>query len=513
MSALGKFLPGMLRARRKRGYPGNAPAGPAERSAHVHTGLEEWSITTTDYTGDPYDVHAIATFTHTDTGTYQVPLYYAGSNTFKYRFTGPRVGVYQIATSSVHPGLDGHTSSIEVTANPDPDAVGFLVGGNDSYRVRVGDGTVFKRVRPNTYQRHGDATNPGGWEQIAEIPNTNPTVRGDYIEAVLQEAQDAGFSSVYIVGGHNWVQYPRAYNQSSTNTVPDPVAYDIVEDLLQRAQTRKMFVELALWNDSQAGTSSGTLVGGINGTTDQRVNRMLMGRLGAYPNFTVGYGYDLLEWLTPAQGHAWHDFVTGLNTLPRLYALREDTGFTLGSDKLEIFSNDNRPTSGFYADARAQFNLGHNRPISYNRRFLHTRDAVWDMTTTRRAIWQFGMAGGASGVYGILWGPSANYPNPEQLKHVSDFLDPRWDQIPVVNATPTDGMVLQNADATLQVVYKENVSSIQITIPAGQTNVPVVAVNATAATYAEISQGTYNAGTHTVTLGSTSDWALAVGNF
>jgi hypothetical protein len=109
-----------------------------------------------------------------------------------------------------------------------------------------------------------------------------------------------------------------------------------------------------------------------------------------------------------------------------------------------------------------------------------------------------------------------DYTYPERFKTLTDFMDLRFHQllniVTTVGGVAVDGLALANASGSLQLLYKEDASSIDVTIPAGLSGVPVVAQNCVAA-HSEQSLGTYDAGTHTISLGSTSDWAVAVGQF
>jgi len=485
-------------------------------SGLAHNPFLEYTFVTTDYTGDPYDVVASATFTHTDLETYVVPLYFAGSNTWKLRFTGPRVGLYTFVTSSSHTGLNGLVGTATVDANPDTTAKGYLTASGTKYAYLTGIAGTPRTFLHNVYLRHSDAVTPAGIEQIGSLPSDS-VARGIQIEANLTEAQAHGMDSIFVTGGHNWVQYPRAFNQTSTNVYPDETSFTIMEDLLQRAYNRGMFVHIWMWNDSSAGTSSANLAGGINGSTDVRLQRYLLGRLGAYPNWELNYGYDLDEWVTEAQVRTWRDNMESLSNLPRLYMARETeigqvSDFNLSTDKLSVYAQDETTlSSGPYLNALDRFAASTGKPVAYLRRFLHTRDQ-WTMEYTRRAIWRFAMAGGASGIYGVIWTTPVNYPNPVQLKHIGDFWEERFKYPLTVQTIVVDGLVLRDGDVR-QVVYKENTNSIQISIPIGQTNVPVVSLNTVGATYIETNRGLYNAGTHTISLGDTSDWVLSIGDF
>ena len=74
------------------------------------------------------------------------------------------------------------------------------------------------------------------------------------------------------------------------------------------------------------------------------------------------------------------------------------------------------------------------------------------------------------------------------------------------------GYCLVSADKKHFVFFVEDADSITINLNGMPGTQPVVLVDARAR-YDEIDKGRLTAGVHTIRLGSTSDWALAVGEF
>ena len=497
-----------------------------ERSGVVHAPFVEWRLGVGEVVAvSPWDALAFATFTRRGGDeAFRVPWFYAEDGVFVLRFTGPRVGVYDVVSTSVDvPGLDGLSGVVTVEANPDPGAKGYLTSAGGAFAYLSGDGTAERRVLYNVYQRHDDSRRPAGWETVAHVPvdASRPfDGLGTRVEEMLDEVEAHGMQALFMMVAHNSTSFPSLYNTRyrEGRETPDGTTFAILEEVLWRAHARGLFVHFWLWADAQVRASSADLPGGVNGWLDQRLNRYFVARLGAFPNWSMSLGYDLEEWVDEREVRAWGANMHSFSTLPRLYMAREHGThrrygtLDLGGDKLDVYSNDYRPSSGFYAHARARFDeVGDEMPVIYERRFLHTRDGVWSMDTTRRAIWQFTLAGGAAGVYGTLWGPGPDYPDPEQLVTIARFWEHRF-QFPLrPHASPADGLVMLDGEAR-QVVYKEDTRSITVVIPPGMTDVPVIAVD-TREAYAELDLGRLHAGTHTITLPNRSDWALAVGGF
>jgi len=94
----------------------------------------EWSVKNVSHSGNPFDVPATATFTHTGTGQkHTTEMFYDGDDTWRFRFTGTRTGKWTFETSSNMPELDGHAGAVTVTANPNRNVKGFLTHVGNKY--------------------------------------------------------------------------------------------------------------------------------------------------------------------------------------------------------------------------------------------------------------------------------------------------------------------------------------------------------------------------------------------
>ena len=492
----------------------------------VHAPFVQWRVEVADVDGlSPWDVRAFATFTHRGGGqAFRVPWFYTGDGAFELRFTGPLVGVYDIETSSPDiAALDGLSGEVTIDVNPNPDTKGFLTTDGSAFAYFAGDGSETRRTLYNVHQRHTHSRNPTGWETVAHVPvDTDRPFDGlaMRIEEMLDEVDAHGMQALFLMIAHNSTSFPSAYDTRyrEGQETPDETTFTILEEVLERAHARGLFVHFWLWADAEVGASSADLPGGINGWLDQRLNRYFIARLGAFPNWSMSLGYDLEEWVSEQEVREWGATMHSLSSLPRLYTAREHGThwrygtLDLGDDKLDVYSNDFRPDSGFFGNARDRFEeVDDQMPVMYERRFLHTRDDVWDMTTTRRAIWQFTLAGGAGAIYGTLWGPGPEYPNPEQLTAIARFWEHRFLHPMRPHPDPIDGLVMHDGERR-HVAYKEDTSDITIDIQPDMANVPIVAVD-TRRAYDEIAIGTRDSGTHVISLPTHSDWVLAIGDF
>ncbi|MBS3800476.1 MAG: DUF5060 domain-containing protein, partial [Thioalkalivibrio sp.] len=111
----------------------------------------EWTLKNASYEGNPFDLVAKVEFTHEASNEHRVTeMFYAGEDTWKFRFTGTRTGEWRFTTQA--DGKDGTTEDPELHAkrgavvvkpNPDPDARGFVTHlGNTWARHQGNDGEV-----------------------------------------------------------------------------------------------------------------------------------------------------------------------------------------------------------------------------------------------------------------------------------------------------------------------------------------------------------------------------------
>ena len=79
----------------------------------------DWIFRNPDYSGNPFDIIAKATFSHLPTGQkLRTELFYAGDNNWKLRFTGTQTGRWSFITESNDPELNDLKGQIDVQPNP-----------------------------------------------------------------------------------------------------------------------------------------------------------------------------------------------------------------------------------------------------------------------------------------------------------------------------------------------------------------------------------------------------------
>jgi hypothetical protein len=484
---------------------------PAQQGA-LWSPYVEWELTANDYPGNPFDVDAWAVFTHdASSETLRIPMFYAGDGRFRFRFSGVRTGLWRFVTESELAALSGHQGEVMIEPNPDPNARGFLTTAGTKFALQSGEDAL-EATLYNIYFNHDYA------ERLHHYPAGEAAFR-DAFNQILDETEAHGMNALLILIGHNWLSYGHMAHTDHSSSEPDLQTFEKLERAISMAQARGLHLHFWAWGDEERQITPIGLAGGINGEVDRRIQRYIAARLGALPGWTMSYGFDLEEWVTPDEVRAWGQYIHAHTPYPRLLTAREwgtwqDQDFLMGEDKLDIYSNDFRPTGAddpyeFYAVARDVMAMG--LPTIFERRFLHTRDGVWDLETTRRALWQFAMAGGSSSIWGVLWDGGEPYPESTQLYNHAAFWRDRFTLALYPNDALSSALALAYEDLSRLVLYQQDTDTITVDLSAMPSAQPAVALDTRSGEYVELDLGVLEPMEQTLTLPYPSDWAIAIG--
>jgi Concanavalin A-like lectin/glucanases superfamily/Domain of unknown function (DUF5060)/Dockerin type I domain len=467
---------------------------------------QEWAVDNPSWIDNEYDVLATVTFTHTSSGsTHVTEMFYDGSNTWKFRFTGTKIGEWTFETTSSDPELNGLTGSVTIAPNPNPDARGFLTNQGNKYAIQVGNNGELKAFRLNVYMN--------GEEFNEFIHNLTSTTK---INTYIADARQYGFDTIFVHVCNNWFDFGSLGWDEHSSENPDPQTFAALENLIMIARSQGVHVQLWAWGDNKYDrlwTPIG--VGGINGIPDRRIQRYIAARLGPVPGWTMGYGFDLLEWTTEEQVGSWAQYIHQHFGWQHMLWGRDRYHDELDAKSYPGSSDNGQPFS--YDDAVSKLNSDLSRPHLYEERFFYMRDDAWTMENTRRAIWHYTLANGMGAWWGFYYQytgspmPPPPYPNPEQLVTANQFWVDRF-LLDMERANSlTDGYCLKTTTNDNYVFYKEDTDSVQMNLSDMGTALPAIAVD-TKLDYAEINIGTLNPTSQTWTAPYVSDWAIAVGS-
>jgi len=476
---------------------------------------KEWTVDNPSWSGNEYDVTATVTFTHTSSGsTHITEMFYDGPNTWKFRFTGTKTGKWTFATASSDPELNGLTGNVTVSPNPDPNARGFLTNRGNKYAIQVGNNGELKAYRLNVYM------NGTGFPEF--IHNLTETTT---INAYIADARQYGFDTIFVHVCNSWFDFGSLGRDDHSSKNPDPHTFAALEDVIATARSQGMRVMIWAWGDHDHGKSPR---GGVNRIPDRRIQRYIAARLGPLPGWTMGYGFDLHEWVTEAELGEWAEYLHNHFGWRHMVWARDRFHPELDVKSYPHIGNEGEPFS--YGDAVDNLNSDPSRPHFYGERFWldrpplkygpyrHFKDPVWTMENTRRALWHYTMAGGVGSWWGFYkrgkhGSPTPPpYPNLEQLVTANRFWVGRFLLNMERANSLTDGYCLKTTTNDNYVFYKEDTNSVQMNLSGMGTALPAIAVD-TKLDYAEINLGTLNPTSQTWTAPYVSDWAVAVGDF
>lgn len=473
----------------------SAAAQPLHRTGTQWAPYLQWAFHNPAFDGNPFDLIATATFVHQASGEERTTqMFYDGDNTWKLRFTGTRTGLWTFTTASDDPDLDGKRGKVTILPNPDSNITGFLTTKGTKFALQVGQQGELRACRFNVFM---DRPN---FDALTLENFRDP----DFVDRYLQSARRHGFDIIFVHVNNNWFKLGARSHRDHESQNPDPETFRILESVITRGHRQGGRVQIWAWGDeARKWTPIG--VGGINGVPDKRLQRYIAARLGPLPGWTMGYGFDLQEWVNEDQLAQWADYMhRHLGWQHLLW------GRGRSNPKLDVISYSG-PGLDTYDECLETMATDPDRPHFFEERFTYTRWDKYDMDTTRRHLWWYTMAGGIASWWG-RFPDSPAYPNPEQLRTVAEFWRGRF----LLDVEPandlSDGYCLKSANNARYIFYKEDADAIRMDLTDMKAPQAAVAVD-TKKEYAEINLHTLAPGRHTWTAPYPSDWALALGAF
>ncbi len=472
-----------------------------DKSGKMWTPIE-WSLENPTFKGNPYDLIATATFVHTKSGKkHTTGMFYAGKGkTWKFRFTGTRTGKWTFTTASGDPDLAGKSGWVIVKPNSDPKIKGFLTTRGGKFARQVGDSGKLEAVRFNVYMNGGMGFRVHKKDGLKNL------------DAYLRDTKQYGFDTIFVIVANSWFKSGTLSYRQHKSKNPDPATFERLEKLIMTLHSQGFHLHIWAWGDEQRKwTPIG--VGGINGIPDKRLQRYIAARLGPLPGWSMGYGFDLQEWVSEKQVGEWAAYMHRHLGWRHLLCARGRT-----HKELDVISYSHSGPKT-YRDVVKVMNKDVKRPHFYEERFTYKRWNKYDMRTTRRHLWWYTMAGGMGSWWGFF-GKGGNvydpekfkYPNPEQLLTCARFWNDRFLLDMARENKLSDGYCLKTKSNTRFVFYKEDAVSIKMDLSKMTGVQKAVAVD-TLKPYKEIPLGKLKGENQTWKAPYKSDWAIAVGEF
>ncbi len=481
----------------------------------------EWTLENPTWSGNAFDVEARVTFTHKASREIRrTEMFYAGGDSWAFRFTGTKTGIWSFVTTSEDENLRGHTGKVSIAAADRPNTHGFLKKFGNKWGW---EGTE-KAFAPQLvmWDYVAGSNSPRGF-------HNDPDLIARKVEELVVARGFHGFH-VPVVGGRWFDIDSKSDKVVSSMREPDLRTFEALELLITKTHRAGGFVHIWSWGDHQRFQTPRSLEGGINGAIDRRLQRYIAARLGPIPGWSMGYGFDLDEWVEANQLRewrdsmhewmGWHHFLGGRPAGPNR---GEDHAAEVVWNKGLDYSSyeHHRPTYDVYV---AALQAVPDQPVMSEDRFRirnHSRykDKDYNEELTRRGLYHSTMAGGVANIWGVHpdRSPGGLHSNKDQLKTYSVFFDDHGrflaDMTPENRLSDDDDTrVLLSRAAQSLVVYRENAARVQMDLSTMTKPLRAVAVD-TKSAYAEIGLGTLKPEAQIIDLPRRSDWVLAIGDF
>ena len=481
------------------------------RTATLWTPVVEWTIANPQFEGNPFDIAATAAFTHETTGeTRTTGMFFDGGTTWRFRFFPTRTGRWTFQTTSTDADLDGHAGTVTVEPNPEPLARGCLATAENSrWAWQTGESGETRPFTPQLVM----------YKCLHAIESMPEEELRDDLRLWFDEH---GFNGLHVRVMCRWFDFEKERHSDfdTDDPNPDPRTFAALERLITLTHQADGFVHIWKWGDEDRRMTP--IRWGINGTADRRLQRYLAARLGPLPGWTLGYGFDLWEWVNAEQLHEWHAHMHEHLGWPRMLGGRAHQHGTPISRAMTyqldyVGYETHRPDYDAYVAALEQ---QPDRPAFMEDRF-RVRYSIWrakdySLDDTRRGLWRSTMAGGVANIWGYLLpdddrGGSRPYPTRHQIRSYADFFANRFLNGMERDNTLTDGVCLRRGNAHF-LFYGEDVHEISMNLSSMATAQPAIAID-TKTPYYEFEIGELEPGPHTWKAPYISDWAVAVGDF
>ncbi|MCU0574682.1 MAG: DUF5060 domain-containing protein [Syntrophobacteraceae bacterium] len=464
----------------------------------------EWEIENASFAGNPFDLEAFVTFCRKDTGECQrTSMFYDGGVTWRFRFPDLFPGEWRFRTRSEDPDLDGHEGDFRIEPREETKASGFIASEGSKWIKNVEGRRAFvpqyvMYARPDRY-----------YQNLRKI------------DADIQEMLDGhGFSGFHTSVACQWfdLERPSCRDIQSPDPDPDRRTFEALELLITNVQAAGGVVHIWAWGDDERGMSPRRW--GINGPQDRRLQRYIAARLGPIPGWTMGYGFDLNEWVTGEELTEWYRNLSQSMAWSHMLGARSFKNSLLQMSEPMDYSSYEQHKPDYAAYVQTIENRPAKASFSEDRFRVRAEGKAKDysLEETRRGLWRSAMAGGVANIWGYLLrggsndGGSGPYPNKDQIKTYARFFDERFFADLHRCNELTDGVCLQRPGGTHFLFYREDASGITMNLGSKRGGREAVAVDAKRP-YVELGLGTLHAGKQTWKAPYPSDWAVAVGSF
>ena len=278
----------------------------------------EWAVENPAYpTSNSYDLVAKVIFTHESGQTRKIEMFYAGNDTWKFRFCGSKMGKWSFRTvcdgsddTHIDSSLDKHTGKIIVKAQTNPAIKGFLSHKANKFAIMGRDETDLKPYVYQVYMNNQDYEQQ--YNHASRIWD-DPVNRRHLVADYWNDTVENGFQIYFVAIFYSWFKkgaVDRNMVSPSDIATPDPDVFDALEYTIRYAHERGGRTHIWAWGDNDRRQTPNFLPGGVPGDAHKRLMRYMAARLGPLPGWCMNFGFDTLELPKPeSMTSAWANYL------------------------------------------------------------------------------------------------------------------------------------------------------------------------------------------------------------
>ena len=297
-----------------------------------------------------------------------------------------------------------------------------------------------------------------------------------------------------------------------TDSIPDQRTFDKLSMIIRKVYQAGGSTHIWMWGDDQRSQTANSTRGGIMGKQERTILNKIHEELNQEQGWTMGYGFDLFEWVTEKELDAWHSYLWSKPGWKHLLGARaRKNKIDQISENMDYSSYEyHKP---WYAELVEMREARPGKPSFSEDRYRKRTPTKYpkkdyNFDEMRRGLWHHTMAGGIAAIWGNLDGDGV-FPNKEAIKCFFVFWNDhgRFRKNMLMTPQLSDGMTLTQGHL-IQVVYKENTDEINYKVaqPGDRTAKAVDTRKA----YLELKLPALKKGENKFQAPYVSDWAVVV---
>jgi hypothetical protein len=316
-----------------------------------------------------------------------------------------------------------------------------------------------------------------------------------------------GFNGIHIPVFGQWFHIGDNKIKPTDREI-DQETFDKLKMIINKVYEAGGSTHIWLWGDAQREQTSKSLSGGIMGAEEKHLLNEIYKQLNPLKGWTMGYGFDLWEWVDENQLKEWNDYLWQKEDWKHLLGARASKNkLNQIYEGLDYSSYEYHKPS--YIELRTMINKRPSKPsFSEDRYRIRTPSKYpkkdYNEEETLKGLWYHTMAGGIGAIWGNLDG-TGDYKNKDALKCFSIFWNDqnRFKKKMLVDTTLSRAYCL--TDYSYYVFYQEETDNIVFSFKGKKKK--VIAVD-TKKKYQELDLGKLQGGQHEFKAPYQSDWAI-----